>query len=207
LFQKAFNSAVERLRQPLFSWRTSLHFCNGKLWILDHAKSVSERVGHRGNANAFIGVGANSVLQGSQSFLSALIAFVSNDKSFLTKFAHRSRIIRSPSRSGCCRCERTGRISISCNLSLTPGFSPVWGQGQAEAVSTALAEARNDLGTSKRLKPFRSARPFITRLKPGVNEKKKFLGKKLSCAVSKQDFHFKSWQAAEHSYREREIFN
>jgi hypothetical protein len=53
LLQKTFNRAIERLRQPLFSWRTSLHFCNGKIWVLDHAERVSERVGHRGNAYAF----------------------------------------------------------------------------------------------------------------------------------------------------------
>jgi hypothetical protein len=49
---------------------------------------------------------------------------------------------------------------------LQPGVEP--GPGQSRF--NGLADARNDIGTRKRLKPFPSIPPHITRLKPGVNQ-------------------------------------
>src|SRR5208283_5359208 len=45
-----------------------------------------------------------------------------------------------------------------------------------------LGRAWHDAGTRKRLKPFRSVRPSGTRLKPGVDERKKSPCQKLECA-------------------------
>ncbi|HEX7470853.1 MAG TPA: hypothetical protein VF437_09010, partial [Verrucomicrobiae bacterium] len=60
---------------------------------------------------------------------------------------------------------------ISCNLSLALGFSPVLGEDQAKAVSTAWPCAEW-CETRKRLKPFLAIRLIITRLKPGDNERR-----------------------------------
>jgi hypothetical protein len=64
-----------------------------------------------------------------------------------------------------------GRISLFCNFSLTPGFSPVTRVAQAQAVSTAWPMPAA-IRRRKRLKPLAATPPAATRLKSGVNEKK-----------------------------------
>jgi hypothetical protein len=49
-----------------------------------------------------------------------------------------------------------GRISLFCNFSLTPGFSPVGSVTPAKAVSTAWPVS-GAIRQQKRLKPFFSA--------------------------------------------------
>ena len=54
---------------------------------------------------------------------------------------------------------------------LSTGLQPGVGRGLGRSRFNGLAEARNDLSTRKRLKPFLAIHALITRLKPGANER------------------------------------
>jgi len=64
-----------------------------------------------------------------------------------------------------------GRISLSGNFALAPGFSPEF---RAHGAIAALAAFANVQPSRKRLKPFSGSNPLTTRLKPGANENSHF---------------------------------
>jgi len=71
---------------------------------------------------------------------------------------------------------------------ISTGLQPGVRQGNRPSRFNGLTGARMGDGPMKRLKPFHSFRPIITRLKPGANERNLFPTfpcKKLECACEK----------------------
>jgi hypothetical protein len=64
------------------------------------------------------------------------------------------------------------------HLLISTGLQPGVGRGSGQSRFSGLADAQNIMGTGKRLKPFRSTHPLITRLKPGANDRKNSPGTK-----------------------------
>jgi hypothetical protein len=62
-----------------------------------------------------------------------------------------------------------GRISVSGNVSLTPGFSPVMSERLRSEPFQRLGRGASPQSCRKRLKPFHFLPAANTRLKPGVN--------------------------------------
>ena len=62
-----------------------------------------------------------------------------------------------------------GRISVSGNVSLTPGFSPVMSERLRSEPFQRLGRGASPQSCRKRLKPFRFLPAANTRMKPGVN--------------------------------------
>jgi hypothetical protein len=68
---------------------------------------------------------------------------------------------------------RVAHLSFLQSL-ISTGLQPGVERGSGQSRFNGLADAPNDSGTRKRLKPFLSFRPLITRLKPGANERRNF---------------------------------
>ncbi|MDE3067390.1 MAG: hypothetical protein KGJ60_07535 [Verrucomicrobiota bacterium] len=64
-------------------------------------------------------------------------------------------------------------ISRCCDLSLTPGFSPVPNEENLPSRFSGLKCVSHLPADEKRLKPFLPFHAPITRLKPGVNERER----------------------------------
>src|ERR1017187_6873688 len=74
-----------------------------------------------------------------------------------------------PSQTRYCFLLTLGRISLSCNVSLTPGFSPVMSERLRSEPFQRFGRGASPQWCRKRLKPFRFLPAAHTRLKPGVN--------------------------------------